>query len=464
MDEPDYMRDEIPDQEPAETSPYPTDMHDIATEAALLDSCFGGGSTTVMPWVREILTPDDFYSGAHGDLFARALSLTDHGLPALPRLTVAVLRDVMGVDEAKQFIDRLARSATMPASAIRDHARYIRELATRRRAYDVADEFKALVADGHDDPTVLMRALSDVQTALAPEQVEVSNSALMREFLAQDRIPMVRTGVKPLDRMLAASIPESVTVLAGRPGMGKTAVALAVAHELALQDKRVLFFSLEMSKLQCLTRVASRACGVPYQDITRLDLNLETKIRVQDAIDDLPDALQVIELKTAPTIHAIQSMVQREQARSGHVELVILDYLGLIRPDNMRQSRYEQITQISVDCKGMAKVTGVPLLLCAQLSRAVEQRDDKRPRESDLRDSGNIEQDADGIALLYRGSKYNRFDGDYGSMEHVDWVAENPRSDPNDLDILLVKNRHGATDEQIPAWVDMATGRLSEPE
>ena len=261
----------------------------------------------------------------------------------------------------------------------------------------------------------------------------------------------VPTGLTDLDDRLGGLHNQDLIIIAGRPSMGKTSLATNIAFNAAknIQKKdlksSVAFFSLEMSSEQLATRILSEQAKIKSNDIRRGKISekeMEQFIETSKNILELP---LYIDETPAITIAALSNRARRIKRLFG-LDLVVVDYIQLMRASNKKNDgRVQEISEITQGLKALAKELNVPVLALSQLSRAVEQRDDKKPQLSDLRESGSIEQDADVVMFVYREEYYlERKEPKLGSVEHAEWQTK-----MNDIlglaDIILGKQRHGPT-------------------
>lgn len=235
----------------------------------------------------------------------------------------------------------------------------------------------------------------------------------------------IPSGIKSLDRMLTGFMPNQCYLLAGRPGMGKSALAIEIARYVAMQGKRVLFFSLEMSETKVFTRIVAQTTGLSYDAIAQNKLSDEDRVRVLDAADQASQLPIEIDATPAMTIAAIRNIAKKRQMTHG-LDMVIIDHVGIARPDIRLSNAYEKANYIADAVMALPKQLGVPVLALSQLSREVEHRADKRPQLSDLRDSGKWEENADAVLFVYRDGYYN-----------------DDTATPNLADIIVAKNRDG---------------------
>ena len=261
----------------------------------------------------------------------------------------------------------------------------------------------------------------------------------------------VPTGLTDLDSRLGGLHKQDLVIIAGRPSMGKTSLATNIAFHAAknIQKKEkkstVAFFSLEMSSEQLSTRILSEQSRIRSNDIRRgkvSEKEFDQFIETSRNIHDLP---LYIDETPAITISAIRNRARRIKRLFG-LELVVVDYIQLMRSGNIRnEGRVQEISEITQGLKALAQQIDVPVLALSQLSRAVEQRDDKKPQLADLRESGSIEQDADVVMFVFREAYYlERKEPSLGSVEHAEWQQKMDEIS-NLADIMIGKQRHGPT-------------------
>ena len=261
----------------------------------------------------------------------------------------------------------------------------------------------------------------------------------------------VPTGLKDLDEKLGGLHKSDLIILAGRPSMGKTALATNIAYNAAQnilkrQEKSsVAFFSLEMSSEQLSTRILSEQARIKSDDIRRGKVTEEEINRYIETSRNIYNLPLYIDETPAITIATLSNRARRIKRLFG-LSLIVVDYIQLMRSSsNKNEGRVQEISEITQGLKALAKELSVPVLALSQLSRAVEQRDDKQPQLADLRESGSIEQDADVVMFVYREEYYlERKQPKLGSIEHAEWQSK--MNDVNGLaDIILGKQRHGPT-------------------
>ena len=331
------------------------------------------------------------------------------------------------------------------------YARLLRESSLRRSLTALGEDTWSRAKEGQD-PKEIMDQLADALHGLeasdtAAELRSSRDSATdfleYRERLDSGKAQgFVRTGLRPLDKLLGGGLLcGGLYVLGARPGMGKTTLGLWIAESVA-KTAPVLFVSLEMGEREITAKRIARESGLSYTDMLMGSLSDAEYDRLALAAAEIGKRAMTINRKPGASVLDIGRMARKVPG----LKLVVVDYLGLVRPSSTKAGRYEAVTQISNDLKQLARTLGVPVLTLAQLNREVSSRADKRPALSDLRDSGAIEQDADGVMLLHREDYYTR---------------EGPPdpSTPSLTECTLAKNRHGTTGKTDLA-VYFSSGRI----
>jgi len=386
--------------------------------------------------ISEFLFPEHFGNASHGRIYAAIGKMIERGQVANP----ITLKSVCEQDEdlskigGARYLAQLAGSAVTIVNAL-DYARAVHDMHLRRQLIEVGE---GLVNDAFrqdlDDPAAeqIERAekrLFDLATVGSAEGGFANFSSAMTRaignaqaaFKRDGRVVGVTTGFLDLDRRLGGLHPSDLIILAGRPSMGKTALATNIAFSAAkayrasrTADGRTIceegavvgFFSLEMSSEQLATRVLAEQSGVSSDRIRRGAVSSTDFDRFVDSSDKLRDLPLHIDDTPALTIAALRTRARRLKRQHG-LGLIVVDYLQLIRSGQKRsENRVQEISEITAGLKTLAKELSVPVLALSQLSRSVEQREDKRPMLSDLRESGSIEQDADAVMFIYREEYY----------------------------------------------------------
>lgn len=392
----------------------------------------------VIPDVIDILKAEDFYRPEHRVIYQAAIDIYSRGTPPNP---VLIEEELRRTDKLKcislQYLLMLVEAEYSTARATK-YAETIREKSIRRQLNDAGHE----IADDASDETkpieevldsagkkILSATLYNKQKGFA-ELVPILQSSLERIFYIRnhkDELSGVPTGIHDLDKLTNGFQKSDMIILAARPSMGKTALALNMAMGAAKRGKVVAIFSLEMSKTQLGNRLLSLESGISSQDLNTGHLNREDLNDLADATIRLEDLKLYIDDTAGLRILEMRSKLRRLKHEHG-LDLVVLDYLQLMQ-GGQQENRQQEISEISRSLKAMARELEVPILALSQLSRNVELRAEKKPQLSDLRESGSLEQDADIVMFLYRDEYYNRDDAE----------------SQNIAELIIAKNRNGPT-------------------
>ncbi len=390
----------------------------------------------------EILLPDDFYRSAHQKIFQTMLRLSDQG-KAIDIVTVTEelsshneLEDVGGIS----YITEIA-SAVPTAANVAYYAQIVSEKAVLRRLIRVATK---IVEDGYTREDEVDALLSEAESKM----MEVANRKNTGDFKhikdvlvetyenvesLQNRkgdITGIPTGFRDLDRLTAGFQRGDLIIVAARPSVGKTAFALNIAQAVGTQtDENVVIFSLEMGAGQLVMRMLCAEGNIDAQVLRTGALNSEDWRKLTMATGTLSRAGIYIDDSAGVRVNEIRAKCRRLKQERG-LGMIIIDYLQLIQGSGVAgQNRQQEVSEISRSLKAIARELEVPVIALSQLSRGVEQRQDKHPMMSDLRESGSIEQDADIVAFLYREDYYDK-----------------QTEDANTIEIIIAKQRNGPTD------------------
>ncbi|MFC2015868.1 replicative DNA helicase [Chloroflexota bacterium] len=389
--------------------------------------------------IAAFLRAEDFYREKHTWIYD-AVSALHERREAVDFLTVCdelERRGQLAEVGGAAFITTLINA--VPTSIHAEHyAHIVERTATRRRLIDAAGQIAALAyQEAEDVDEVVDRAeqvlfgVSErrISRELVPIRQVLSEYYDRIEYLSRHRgeIIGIPTGFSDMDKILGGLQRSDMVILAARPSVGKTSLALSVAHNAAKKyGQRVGFFSLEMSNEQVVQRLISAETGIDSQRLRRGDVEEDWE-RFFKATHDLSEMLFFIDDTPGISALELRTKARRLHAEYG-VDLIVVDYLQLMRGDYRSENRVQEISGISRALKGLARELNVPVLALSQLSRGVESRPDKRPILSDLRESGALEQDADVVMFIYRDEMYN---------EDTDRK--------NIADIMIAKHRHGPT-------------------
>jgi len=430
----------------------------LAAESALLSAMMQVNNK--IDDVADIVSESDFFDPTLGEIFSVLVREHNLGRSANP-VTIRPYFDGHPGLADYGGVSYLAELTASPVSmlGIRDFALQVRELSERRAMIFALTEALDRAHDLNASNTEIA-ALADAAVSDKSDEagvVEKSASACMDEVLeiiGKQEQGVRSTVIPTMDRLLGDLRPKQLVILAGRPGMGKTATALSYALGAAQGGHGVLFASLEMSGFELAARMAADMCfdgdrGVAYSTIRDGTANLDIARKLKRAKDELQDIpFQIIDaarLTVSSLNRRVKRWKRRMAARGEKLELVMVDYLQLMSPDGKGKSHYEVVSEVSRGLKAIAKEHDVAVVALAQLSREVEKRPDKRPQLSDLRDSGQIEQDADAVMFLVRDEYYLRqSEPDAGSIEYIKWEST-LREAAGKIDFICAKVRHGVT-------------------
>jgi replicative DNA helicase len=441
-----------------------TALEPVEAEQALIGAALVNGD--VIERVARHVTADDFHDPVHARIWALCCARQQSGDLVAPSLLAPFLRDDEGLAKlgGPAYLARLAGAAVSIFSAP-DYARAIAQAAARRRLIGIAERGIERAKDPATPPETAAAAMEGEMLAFEPPSgaprdawIAASVAASMEAVWAAyhgEGTAGVGTGLPSLDDMTGGWRGGRLIVLAGRPGMGKSAVALFFAWAAASRGRGVQFSSLEMSEAEVSARLVSLQTWrlgqpVEYERIMRGTFGEHEGEVVARAAADVAELPIRISGPLIRDLGGIAAAAKRSRnlmaARGLTLDLIVLDYLGLIRPPRERQSKVHEVGDVTAGLKLMARTLDTPVIVLAQLNRGVEQREDKRPNISDLRDSGDIEQDADQILFPYRHEYYlAREKPQNGSpADMADWEAEMAKH--RDLmEIDVAKNRHGRT-------------------
>ena len=432
----------------------------VETEAALL-GCLMNHNAAI-DQVADRLRTDHFFEPIHGRIFDALMRERSLGRSATP----VTLRPYFVDDEPMREVGGPAYLAQLTGTGaevvgIKDFVEQVLELARRRRLIVGLEEARKLAADynkGSDEIAANVEAvLADVQEEAAASIKEMSAAETITAHLnaiEEGLPPGVFSNIGPLDHAMGPIRPGDLQIIAGRPGMGKSILGMSIAKGAALDGHGVLFVSLEMKAEQLGMRLAADLCfnghdGINFQNIERGELSPEQFrriVRARDAIENLPltvthlPSLRIGRLNTLIRRHA-----RRFAARGQKLELVVVDYLQLLDADRQSDNRTAEVSQISRGLKSAALANDLGIIAFAQLSRKVEERDEKRPRLSDLRESGAIEQDADGVLFLYRPEYYLLQNEPPEGHERRDKWEGLLKACQGDIEFICAKRRQGET-------------------
>ncbi len=435
----------------------------IEAEQALLGSILVNND--IIDEVSNIVNSNSFYDPGHIKIYEVIETLNNKGMIANP-ITLKnffekdnMLNEVGGTE----YLVKLTRFSGSTKQAV-DYAKIIHEMYLRRELIMISDNLSSETLNSKEQNAEKIIENTEKSLFDLAERGSFSQSFLKFNQALDQTIEMatlamkndkgivgVPTGLTALDEKLGGLHKSDLVILAGRPSMGKTALATNIAYHAAQnimnrQEKSsVAFFSLEMSSEQLSTRILSEQARIKSDDIRKGKVTEEEINRYIETSRNIYNLPLFIDETPAITIATLSNRARRIKRLFG-VSLIVVDYIQLMRANTIKnEGRVQEISEITQGLKALAKELGVPILALSQLSRAVEQRDDKQPQLADLRESGSIEQDADVVMFVYREAYYlERKQPKPGSIEHAEWQSK--MNDVNNLaDIILGKQRHGPT-------------------
>ena len=430
-------------------------IENIEAEAALLGAMFF--ENNLIDLAADRLTVDDFNVPVHGRIFAAIVQEASLGR----RVNPVTIKGYFAEDDGLKALGGNGYLARLHSNqegllAFRELCDHVADLAQRRRmqaGLSVAAEACADVTIPHQE--IIAHADAAMSEGGKDAIHQPTGGECFDELIAgfDDRMQgVICQNIPSLDELLGPMCPKQLVIGAARPGMGKTALALSYALGAAEAGHGVLFVSLEMSSRELAGRMAADLCfdgrnGVPYGAIRDGELNEWQRNRLHDArqhMHKLP--FHVVDAGSL-TIGRLNMLVRRHArkmaAKGFRLEMVVVDYLQLLSPDGKGKSTYEAVSEVSRGLKAMAKDQSVAVFALAQLSRTVENRPDRRPQLSDLRDSGQIEQDADAVLFLLREEYYLRqAEPEPHDPKRIAWEQELERTKGR-IEFILAKRRNG---------------------
>lgn len=424
--------------------------------------------------IASFLKTEHFFDPVHQLIYDTCGALINQGRLASPVMVDASLAAAPGYVEAggRKYLEQLAANVPSTAGAP-DYARVIFDMSVRRGLISVGSGMieRARDASLDDHPGAQLAEAEQALYKLAEtgkygggfksfrtavsEAIDLADAAVKRD----GGLAGVSTGLRDLDHTLGGMHPSDLIILAGRPSMGKTALATNIALNAARAYKAerqadgsiravngavVGLFSLEMAAEQLATRIIAETANVPSNEIRRGEVDQEQFERIYHAARELESLPLYIDDTGGLTIAQLAARARRLKRQHG-LGLLVVDYLQLLTGSSSKRNdgRVQEITEISMGLKALAKELNVPVIALSQLSRQVEQRDDKRPQLADLRESGSIEQDADVVMFVYREEYYlKRAEPRPDSEAHAKWIADCD-SARGVAEVIIGKQRHG---------------------
>ena len=415
--------------------------HDLVAEQSVLGAVFISPESLIT--LADELTPDDFYKPANKIVFKTMLSLLEKGEPIDATTMVSALTNQgdISIIGGINYVVELVNS-TPTSKNVEHYAKLVKEKATLRKM--IANLSDSLSSAYQGDVSI-----DDIIAKTEKSMLDISNQNMGIGFrnvadILDTHMQMVETrsqtdgvvtglstGFVGLDKITTGLHEDNLIILAARPAMGKTALALNIAQYVAVKEKKpVAIFSLEMGAESLIERMLAAEGMVEGYHLKTGNLSVEEWSRLVHAQGNLYDAPIFVDDKAGIRISEIRSKARKLAQEMGGLGVIIIDYLQLIT-GSKGENRQQVVSEISRELKILAKDLKVPVIALSQLSRAVEQRQDKRPMLADLRESGSIEQDADIVAFLYREAYYQKEQADSQEANNV-------------TELILEKNRHGS--------------------
>ncbi len=399
--------------------------------------------------LAAILRPEHFYVDKYGRVYSEIEKMyaSSAQIDFVTVLNQVVAAGIYEEQEAKQLLYDMA-SAVPSVKNVTAYAKIVVEKANLRRLIAACNEITEACYSGSDEVQNILDLAESKIFEIRDRQSNTAmvelRTALIQSFdnvtkIARDRAAFagLQTNFRDLDRVLSGFGKSDLILLAARPGLGKTSLALNIAQNVGLKGKTVAIFSLEMSNEQLANRLLASHSAVDNKKFRTGELTQAEWIRLGQSSSLLAEANIYLDDTPDMTVAQMKAKLRRLPA----LDLVIVDYLQLMSSGSKTASRQEAVSEISRSMKMMAKEFNVPVLCLSQLSRAPEKREgDKRPMPSDLRESGSIEQDADAILFLYNDAIYNK-----------------ETANPNKIELIIAKNRHGPTDTIYLSWNNTLT-------
>jgi len=454
---------------------YRSAPHNIEAEQALLGAILVNNEAFYR--VSDFLNPEHFFEPIHQKLYTLIRDLIRAGKIATP-VTLKTFLDAnidIGGMTVSQYLARLAAEATTIINA-EDYGRTVYDLFIRRSLIQVGEDMVNVAYDAPVDFSP-RNQIEDAEKKLFDlaetgrydggfqrfgQALTTAIDMAAAAFQRDGKLSGIATGLDDLDRMMGGLQRSDLIIVAGRPGMGKTALATNIAYNVArawrgevkpdghmetVNGGVVGFFSLEMSAEQLATRIIAEQTGIPSNQIRRGGISEAEFEKIKDYSIELQNVPLYVDETGGISIAQLAARARRLKRQRG-LDFLVIDYLQLLTGSNKRSSenRVQEITEITTRLKALAKELQVPVMALSQLSRQVESRDDKRPQLSDLRESGSIEQDADVVMFVYREEYYHnmRKPSEAAREKFAEWLAEADKVHGT-AEVIIGKQRHGPT-------------------
>ena len=415
--------------------------HDLVAEQSVLGAVFISPDSIIT--LADVLTPDDFYKPANKIVFKTMLSLLEKGEPIDATTMVSALTnqgDILNIGGINYVVELV--NSTPTSKNVEHYAKLVKEKASLRK---VIAELSESLSSAYQGDISINEIIEKTEKSI----LDISNQNVGNGFrnvadiidthmqIVEKRsetdgvVTGLSTGFVGLDKITTGLHEDNLIILAARPAMGKTALALDIAKHIATKEKKpAIIYSLEMGAEDLIERMIASEGTVPAYHLKTGSLNTDEWKRVIQAQKELYDAPIFVDDTAGIRISEIRANARKLSQEMGGLGVIVIDYLQLIT-GSKGENRQQVVSEISRELKILAKDLKVPVIALSQLSRAVEQRQDKRPMLADLRESGSIEQDADIVAFLYREAYYQKEQADSQEANNV-------------TELILEKNRHGS--------------------
>ncbi len=458
---------------PADEKPFRLAPHNVEAEQALLGAILVNNEAFYR--VSDFLLPEHFYEPVHREIYEVCAKIIRAGKTATPITAKTYLPEQLIADVTMpQYLARLAAEATTVINAA-DYGQTVYDLALRRSLIQIGEEMTATAYQADVELTApkqieeAERQLFDLaekgrydggfqafNDALR-DAIEMASQAYSRD----GTLSGTATGLADLDRLMGGLQRSDLIILAARPAMGKSSLATNIGfhvarnwkgeitpdgHRKTVDGGQVAMFSLEMSAEQLATRILAEQSGIPSSDIRRGNIHESQFSRLVDTSQMMSQIPLYIDDTGGLSVGQLAARARRLKRQKG-VDLIIIDYVQLLSGSSRKASenRVQELTEITTTLKALAKELDVPIIALSQLSRQVENRDDKHPQLADLRESGSIEQDADVVLFIYREEYYlKNKEPKEGTPEHLAWQSEMEKVHGR-AEVIIGKQRHGPT-------------------
>ncbi len=451
---------------------YRSAPHNIEAEQSLLGAILINNDAFYR--VSDFLEPKHFFEGIHQQIYETAGSLIRMGKVATPVTLKTFLADAdLGGMTVSQYLARLAAEATTIINAA-DYGRTIYELALRRDLIQIGEDMVNVAYDAPVDFAPRAQ-IEDAERRLYDlaeqgrydggfqkfaQALTIAVDMAANAYARDGHLSGLASGLRDMDTKMGGLQPSDLIILAGRPAMGKTALATNIAYNVAkswrgevqadgqmksVNGGIVGFFSLEMSSEQLATRILSERTGISSSSIRRGGITETDFDKIRDHAVEMQNLPFYVDDTGGLSIGQLTARARRLKRQKG-LDLLIIDYIQLLQGSGKRSdNRVQEVTEITTGLKALAKELNVPIIALSQLSRQVENRDDKRPQLSDLRESGSIEQDADVVLFVFREEYYlQNKEPRPGTPEHEKWQTEMALVHGK-AEVIIGKQRHGPT-------------------